>query len=53
MKREKENAINELQCSINSAVRVAISNERFGASIEFKTGKDNTRKEKQNIESNH
>ena len=53
MKREKENAISELQCSIDAAVRVAISNERLGASIEFKIRKDNTRKEIQNMESKH
>ena len=53
MKREKENATSELQCSIDAAVQVAISNERLGASIEVKIRKDNTRKEIQNMESKH
>ena len=53
MKRDKETALSELQCSIAAAVRVAISNERLSASIEFKIRKDDTRKEKQNIESKH
>jgi hypothetical protein len=52
-KREKEQAIYEVQFSINSAAKVAIANERLGASIKLKIKKDNTRKERHNIESKH
>ena len=53
VKRGKDHAISQVQSFIDSVVKVVIANDHLGTSIEFKIGKDNTRKKKQNIESKH